>query len=90
MDGNEKKLTMQRELQGVVTSNKMHKTITVEVTRTVRHSKYNKFLKKHARYHAHDEANACSEGDVVLIAESKPLSKTKRWVLKNIVERVAV
>lgn len=78
-----------RLLQGVVVSNKMNKTITVEVTRTVRHEKYHKFLKKHDRYHAHDEANRCQEGDVVAIVEASPTSKSKRWRLKEIVERVA-
>lgn len=86
----QKAISARRILQGTVTSNKMDKTITVEVTRTVRHHKYNKFLKKHARYHAHDESNQCQEGDVVSIVESSPLSRTKRWRLKEVVEKVAL
>ena len=78
-----------RVLRGVVTSDKMDKTITVEVTRTVRHKKYNKFIQRRARYHAHDEANTAKMGDQVEIVESRPLSKMKRWRLQNVVERAA-
>lgn len=76
-----------RLLTGVVTSNKADKTITVEVTRTVRHKRYNKFIKRRARYHAHDEQNQCDIGDTVSIVESRPLSATKRWRLRGIVEK---
>jgi len=76
-----------RVLRGVVTSNKMEKSIVVEVTRTVRHKKYNKFIKRRARYHAHDEENTCNAGDTVEIVESRPLSKTKRWRLQQVLER---
>ncbi|MEI6789799.1 MAG: 30S ribosomal protein S17 [Myxococcaceae bacterium] len=79
-----------RVMQGVVTSNKMEKTITVKVTRTVRHPKYHKFLKRHDQYHAHDEQNRCKEGDLVVIEESKPFSKTKSWRLKNVIQTVEV
>ena len=79
-----------RVMQGVVTSTKMAKTITVQVTRTVRHPKYHKFLKRHDRYHAHDENARCQEGDVVLIEESKPFSKTKNWRLKDVIQTVEV
>lgn len=85
----EKEKGYKRSLQGIVTSNKMAKTITVEVTRTVRHKKYNKFLLQRARYHAHDEANTSQVGDTVLIVESRPLSRTKRWRLQEIVQRHA-
>jgi small subunit ribosomal protein S17 len=85
-----KKSMARRVLTGIVTSNKMEKTITVEVTRTVRHHKYNKFLKRRDRYHAHDEANQCQEGDTVAIVESNPTSKTKRWRLKEVIEKVAL
>ncbi len=77
-----------RIMQGVVTSNKMAKTITVEVTRTVRHPKYHKFLKRADSYHAHDEKNVCQVGDVVSIIESAPVSKTKKWRLKEVVQKV--
>ena len=72
---------------GVVSSNKMNKTITVAVERKVKHPIYGKFLKKTTRFHAHDEKNECSVGDVVKIMESRPLSKTKRWRLIEIVEK---
>lgn len=73
--------------RGVVTKDKMDKTVVVEVTRRVRHPKYKKFLKRRIRYKAHDEANACKVGDVVQIEECRPLSKEKRWTVKQIVEK---
>ena len=73
---------------GVVTSNKMTKTITVAVERKVKHPIYGKFVKKTTRFHAHDDKNECSIGDLVKIMESRPLSKTKRWRLVEIVEKV--
>ena len=73
---------------GVVTSNKMDKTITVKVERKVKHPLYGKFIKKTTGFHAHDEKNECSIGDVVKIMESRPLSKTKRWRLVEVVEKV--
>lgn len=73
---------------GVVTSNKMTKTITVAVERKVKHPIYGKFVKKTTKFHAHDEKNECSIGDLVRIMESRPLSKTKRWRLVEIVEKV--
>ena len=73
---------------GVVTSNKMAKTITVAVERKVKHPIYGKFVKKTNRFHAHDEKNECSIGDTVKIMESRPLSKTKRWRLVEVVEKV--
>ena len=73
---------------GVVSSNKMDKTITVSVERKIKHPLYGKFLKKTTRFHAHDEKNECSIGDTVKIMESRPLSKTKRWRLVEIVEKV--
>jgi small subunit ribosomal protein S17 len=72
---------------GVVSSNKMDKTVVVAVERKVQHHIYGKFLKKTTRFHAHDEKNECSIGDVVRIMESRPLSKTKRWRLVEIVEK---
>ncbi len=73
---------------GVVSSNKMDKTVTVTVERKVKHPLYGKFVKKSTRFHAHDEKNECSIGDVVKIMECRPLSKTKRWRLVEVVEKV--
>ncbi len=73
---------------GVVSSNKMDKTITVKVERKIKHPLYGKFLKKTTSFHAHDEKNECSIGDIVRIMESRPLSKTKRWRLVEVVEKV--
>jgi small subunit ribosomal protein S17 len=73
---------------GVVTSNKMTKTITVAVERKVKHPIYGKFVKKTTKFHAHDEKNEASIGDVVRIMETRPMSKTKRWRLVEIVEKV--
>jgi small subunit ribosomal protein S17 len=73
---------------GLVSSNKMDKTITVAVERKVKHPIYGKFVKKTTKFHAHDEKNEASIGDVVKIMETRPLSKTKRWRLVEIVEKV--
>ena len=73
---------------GVVSSNKMDKTIVVRVERKVKHPLYGKFLKKTTSFHAHDEKNECSIGDTVKIMESRPLSKTKRWRLVEVLEKV--
>ncbi len=73
---------------GLVTSNKMEKTITVSVERKVKHPIYGKFLKKTTKFMAHDEKNECSIGDIVKIMETRPLSKNKCWRLVEIVEKV--
>lgn len=73
---------------GVVTSNKMEKTVTVAVERKVKHPIYGKFLKKTTKFHAHDEKNECSIGDTVRIMETRPLSKTKRWRMVEVLEKV--
>ena len=73
---------------GVVTSNKMNKTITVAIERKVKHPIYGKFVKKTSKFHAHDEKNECSIGDTVKIMETRPLSKTKRWRLVEVVAKV--
>lgn len=78
--------TSRRELSGKVVSNKSNKTVVVEVERRVLHPKYKKFVRKSTKYHAHDEDNTCQLNDVVVIRESRPLSKLKRWV---VVERRA-
>ncbi len=72
---------------GVVRSSKMDKTITVAVERRVKHPIYGKFVKKTTKFHAHDEKNECVVGDVVRIMETRPLSKTKRWRLVEVVEK---
>jgi small subunit ribosomal protein S17 len=72
---------------GTVSSNKMDKTITVAVERKVKHPIYGKFLNKTTKFHAHDEKNECTIGDVVKIMETRPLSKTKRWRLVEVIEK---
>lgn len=72
---------------GLVTSDKAQKTITVAVERKVKHPIYGKFVKKTTKFHAHDENNACGIGDTVRIMETRPLSKTKRWRLVEIIEK---
>ena len=72
---------------GVVTSNRMAKTIIVAVERKVKHPIYGKFVKKTTKFHAHDEKDECSIGDLVKIMETRPLSKTKRWRLVEVVEK---
>ena len=72
---------------GVVTSNRMDKTVTVAVERKVKHPIYGKFVKKTTKFQAHDEKNECGVGDIVKIMESRPLSKTKRWRLVEVVEK---
>lgn len=72
---------------GVVRSNKMDKTIIVTVERRVKHPIYGKFVKKTTSFHAHDEKNECTVGDIVKIMETRPLSKTKRWRLVEMVEK---
>jgi len=79
---------LRKEKIGIVVSNKMEKSATVEVERRVKHPKYGKFVKKSSRFLAHDEKNECSEGDKVRIAETKPLSKNKCWRLVEIIEKV--
>lgn len=76
-----------RTLTGRVISNKMQKTITVLVERFVKHPKYGKYIKRSTKLHAHDEENTCQEGDIVMIEQCRPLSKTKAWRLYKIMER---
>ena len=73
---------------GKVTSNKMDKTIVVAVRDNVKHAVYSKIIKRTTKIHAHDENNECSIGDIVEVMETRPLSKTKRWRLVQIVEKV--
>lgn len=79
---------LRKEKIGIVVSNKMEKSIIVEIERKVKHPKYGKFVKKSSRFVAHDEKNECSEGDKVKIAETRPLSKNKCWRLVEVIEKV--
>ncbi len=81
-----KKIDRRKTVIGVVTSNKMFKTITVKSEKLVKHPKYGKFVRRVTAYKAHDEENKVSIGDKVEIAETRPLSKTKRWRLVRIVK----
>ncbi len=76
-----------KQFIGLVASDKMQKTVVVEVTRRMRHPVYSKYIKRRKRYHAHDEENSCKAGDRVLIEECRPLSAKKRWRVKQILER---
>ena len=79
-----------RTVTGRVTSNKMDKTITVMVERKVKHPVYGKYIKRSTKLHAHDASNECNEGDLVTVVACRPLSKSKKWMLENIVERATV
>lgn len=76
-----------RTLTGTVVSNKMDKSIAVLIERKVKHPLYGKYIKKSTKILAHDEDNTCTIGDLVIIAESKPISKRKAWTLQRIVEK---
>ena len=82
---------MERNLRktrvGIVSSDKMDKTIVVAIEDNVRHPKYGKIVKRTVKIHAHDEENACGIGDKVAVMETRPLSKTKRWRLVRIIEK---
>lgn len=78
---------LRKERVGVVTSNKMDKTIVVAVKWKEKHPMYGKFVNKTKKYHAHDEKNEAQVGDRVLLMETRPLSKTKRWRLVEILEK---
>lgn len=81
---------MARTLSGKVVSDKMNKTITVLIERRVKHPVYGKYMTKSSKLKAHDESNECKIGDLVTIATSRPLSKTKAWTLVNIDERAVL
>lgn len=76
-----------RNVIGRVISNKMDKTIVVEVERKVKHPLYGKYMRRFSKMYAHDENNSCAIGDVVLIQQTRPLSKTKTWVLVQVLEQ---
>jgi small subunit ribosomal protein S17 len=76
-------------VEGRVVSNKMQKTVTVLVERQVKHGLYGKYIKRSTKLHAHDEEGKCQEGDVVRLAECRPLSKTKNWRVVEVLTRAA-
>ena len=76
-----------KTLQGIVISNKMDKTVIVRTERLVKYPKFHKYIKRHVKYKAHDEENRCGIGDRVLIAASRPLSKEKRWRVRQVLEK---
>ena len=79
--------THRRTLEGIVTSDKMQKTITVEVERTFKHEKYKKYVRKRKKYHAHDEKGEAKKGDRVEIMACRPMSRLKRWLLVRVIEK---
>ena len=81
------KRRIRRQLTGTVVSDRMDRTVTVLVERLVKHRLYQKYVRRRAKFAAHDEKNACRIGDKVLIIESRPLSRTKRWRVSRIVEK---
>ncbi len=81
------KRNLRKERIGIVTSDKMDKSITVMVERKKKHPMYGKFIKLTNKFHAHDENNDCNAGDTVRIMETRPMSKTKKWRLVEIIER---
>ena len=83
----EQNATTRRTVTGKVISNKMDKTIVVEVERKIKHPLYGKYIRRTSKMYAHDADNACKIGDVVLIQQSRPLSKTKHWMLVQVLER---
>ncbi len=82
--------TLTRTLIGVVTSDKMDKTVTVLVERKVKHPIYGKYVVTSKKYHAHDAENQCGVGDRVEIAESRPMSKTKSWTVTKVLEKAVI
>jgi small subunit ribosomal protein S17 len=78
-----------RTVTGKVVSDKMNKTITVLVERRVKHPVYGKYMTRSTKLHAHDESNECNEGDVVTIQETRPISKSKTWMLVRVEEQAA-
>ncbi len=76
-----------RNIQGMVVSDKMDKTVVVLTERLVKHPRFHKYIKRHVKYKAHDSENSCGMGDKVLIVESRPFSKEKRWRVSEILEK---
>jgi len=82
-----KNRSIKKEVVGTVVSDKMDKTVVVMVERLVKHRLYHKFIRRRAKFSAHDESNNCQIGDKVMITESRPLSKTKKWRVSKIIEK---
>ena len=82
-----KRRGMSKREIGIIVSDKMDKTVTVRVERLTQHPIYKKYIKRYTTYKAHDEENVCDVGDKVLIVETRPLSKTKRWNVKEIIAK---
>ena len=82
-----KKQGMKRQLMGTVVSNKMDKTVVVAVERLVKHKFYHKYIRRRAKFAAHDQGNVCQIGDQVMLSESRPLSRSKRWRVSKIVKK---
>jgi len=82
-----KQTANKRKMTGIVVKDKMNKTIVVEVEKFLKHPKYQKFIKRKIRYKAHDETNTCKIGDEVMIMEVRPVSKDKRWLVKEIIKK---
>ncbi|MBT8494488.1 MAG: 30S ribosomal protein S17 [Deltaproteobacteria bacterium] len=78
---------IRRVITGLVSSNKMNKSVTVTVTRRFRDKRFHKFVTRRVRYHAHDENNVCNVGDKVELVESRPYSKTKKWRVSRTIEK---
>ncbi|MGD0017117.1 MAG: 30S ribosomal protein S17 [Verrucomicrobiia bacterium] len=85
-----KKTDLKKKLVGVVVSDKMDKTIVVEVARRVRHPRYQKVMTKYKKFYAHDEKGEAGMGDTVQLVESRPFSKLKRWMLEAVVQKAQV
>ena len=79
--------SLRKERVGIVSSNKMEKSVVVSEVKKVKHPVYGKFVLKTKKYVAHDEKNDCNEGDTVKIMETRPMSKTKKWRIVEIIER---
>ncbi len=87
MENTVKKVSNKKRFVGIVISDKMDKTVVVRVDRLIKHPKYHKYVKDSRKFKAHDEKNLCREGDRVLIEESRPYSKTKKWRVVKILEK---
>jgi len=79
--------TALKTVEGRVVSNKMNKTVTILVERLVKHALYGKYIRRSTKLHAHDEDNACNEGDIVRVTECRPMSKTKNWRVVEVLPR---
>lgn len=86
----EEKAKLRKTRVGIVVSNKMQKTVVVAVDRLIQHPQYRKFIRRRNKFKAHDELNACGVGDRVLIEESRPLSKDKRWSVIQVLEKASI